>query len=70
MFWLVLAFIVMCTVFFKLGALSVIVVIMSAVFKVISLVLLTLSGVLVWRWYRNRLRRRRIIGGHNECDHS
>jgi len=63
MFWIVLAFLVMGTVLFKLGALSVIVAIMSTLMKVGTALILTLSGVLVFRWYRNRLKRRRYLTG-------
>jgi len=68
--WIALLFIVMALVFFRLGTYSIILIIMSILLKIILALILTLSGFLVWRWYRNRLRRRRIIGGHNECDHS
>ena len=67
--WIALIFIVMALVFFKLGAYSIILIIMSIIVKIILALILTLSGVLVFRWYRNRLKRRRYLtGGYHGYD--
>jgi len=58
MFWISLSAIVAAYLIFKLGALTVAFVFMSAALKVTLLVILALTCLLVWHWYRGRRWRR------------
>jgi uncharacterized membrane-anchored protein len=65
MFWIALASLVLGALLVKLGALSVIVVVMLLALKAAVVVILALTGNLVWR----KFRQRRLPGGNHEYDH-
>ena len=62
MFWVALLSVVLGALLIKLGALSVIVVVMLLALKAAVVVILALTGNLLWRKYRQR----RLNGGQHE----
>ena len=62
MFWIALASLVLGALLIKLGALSVMVVVMLLALKAAVVVILALTGNLLWR----KFRQRRLTGGKHE----
>jgi len=57
MFWISCVVIAMSTLLVKLGALSVMTAVLSVSLKASLVLVVALSGVLVWRWYKNTKNR-------------
>ena len=54
MFWISLAIVVVGTLLVNLGAMSVMVTLLAAAFKVALVVILFLAGLIAWRWCKNK----------------
>jgi hypothetical protein len=54
MFWIFLIVIVIGMFLINLGAMTVLLKLLFAAFKAAMLVIVFLTGFLVWRWHRNR----------------
>lgn len=52
MFWITMAAIVMGVLLFKMGVLSVLVVLLAAAFKFALVIIILLMGLLLWRHFR------------------
>jgi hypothetical protein len=54
MFWIFLIVITMGAFLINLGAMTVLLKLIFTVFKAAMVVIMLLSGMFVWRWFRNR----------------
>ena len=54
MFWISLAIIVIGTLLINLGAMSVMITLLTGAFKVALVVILFLAGLITWRWCKNK----------------